>query len=1277
MLARRHAEVSVATILIVDDRPINREHLLAFLGGRGHRMLQATDGAEALATARVEHPDLVLADILMPTMDGYELVRQLRAEAAIAGTPVIFFTAYYHEPEARTLANACGVSHVLSKPCEPEVILRTVEAALGAAPPDSVLARPPEEFEREHLRLVTDKLSQKADELRRTNERLTALVNLGLQLGSERDPPRLLQSFCHAARELTLARYAVVGILNEGGGLRYFVTSGMDAETAARLGAANPRQGEPGIVLGQMRCRRLHNPGGDPAAVGFSGSGPPILSWLGAPIVSPERVHGWLGLIDKIGAPAFSEEDERLAGALALQVGRIYQNGSLYTDLLRRSSDLDLEIAEHKKTEESLRQSEMRFRSVVEGSLQGILVWSAERIEYANPTCASMFGYDSPKEIISQPWYCLVAPEEVPSHQARAEACLRGESLPAHPGWQGIRKDGSRLWLESTARPFTWEGQPALLAFVMDITERKRAEEALAERVRLASLFGEIGLALTQGKTLQEILRMCARGLVEYLDAALVRIWTLNDAQGVLDLQASAGLDTRLNGVRSRIPVGALETGLIAQERTPHWTNEVFTDPRLGDEEWARREGIVAFAGHPLLVEDRLVGVVGMFARAAFSEATLHAIASVAHQIALGIERKRAEEALREREEHIRLLLDSTAEAIFGVDLEGNCTFANPACARMLGYTQPGQFLGKNMHTLSHHSRPDGTPYPAQECPIHQTLQHGEGARVDDEVLWRADGTSFPAEYSSYPVRRGGELVGAVGTFVDISERLRVEKQLQHILAASPSAIYSLRVEGKALVPLWWSETISRLLGYTVAESLEPDLWDLAVHPQDREQAQASKADLFGQGYCVSEYRFRHKDGSYRWIRDEKRLLRDKAGRPAEVVGSWNDITDRKALEEQYRQAQKMEAVGRLAGGVAHDFNNLLTVINGYGQLLLERLPADDPSRELIREMVGAGGRAASLTRQLLAFSRKTILEPKVLDLKTVVADVEKMLHRIIGEDIQLTTVADPELGAVKADPSHIEQLLLNLVINARDAMPTGGQLTIEVANVELDESYVREHAEAQRGPHVLLAVTDTGCGMDATTAAQIWEPFFTTKGEKGTGLGLATVYGIVKQSGGHTAVYSEVGHGTTFKVYLPRIPERPRSSVSHHGMPEMPRGSETVLLVEDEEGVRALARHVLAGCGYTVLEAHDGGEAVRIAGGHTGRIDLLVTDVVMPRMGGREVAARLATLQPGIKILFLSGYTDDAVVRHGILEAEVAFLHKPFSITSLAGKVREVLDSR
>ena len=397
------------------------------------------------------------------------------------------------------------------------------------------------------------------------------------------------------------------------------------------------------------------------------------------------------------------------------------------------------------------------------------------------------------------------------------------------------------------------------------------------------------------------------------------------------------------------------------------------------------------------------------------------------------------------------------------------------------------------------------------------------------------------------------------------------------------------------------------------------------------------------------------------------------------------DVTERlraeealRRSEEQLRQAQKMEAIGRLAGGVAHDFNNLLTIIAGHSELLLRGLPSADPMRESVEEIRLAAERAASLTGQLLAFSRKQILAPKILDLNAVVSGLEKMLRRLIGEDVELTVVLDPSLRPVRADPGQMEQVLMNLAVNARDAMSQSGRLTIETADAVLDENYAREHSGVRPGRYSMVAVSDTGAGMDAATRARVFEPFFTTKGPgKGTGLGLSTVFGIVQQSGGHVYVYTDPGRGTTFKVYLPSEGEGVRpSGKSFAGTSTMPGGSETVLLVEDEDSLRSLGRHVLELCGYKVLAAADGQEAVGVCEGHAAEVHLLVSDVIMPHLGGRQLAERLRSARPGLKVLFVSGYTDDAVVRHGILEARTAFLQKPYTPGDLARKVREVLDA-
>jgi PAS domain S-box-containing protein len=419
------------------------------------------------------------------------------------------------------------------------------------------------------------------------------------------------------------------------------------------------------------------------------------------------------------------------------------------------------------------------------------------------------------------------------------------------------------------------------------------------------------------------------------------------------------------------------------------------------------------------------------------------------------------------------------------------------------------------------------------------------------------------------------------------------------------------------------------------------------------------------------------KDGTATAMRLSGRAISDESHNVTFEIYT-EDVTERRVLEQQLRQSQKMEAIGRLAGGIAHDFNNLLMVISGYSEFLLERLGPDPELRGPAKEISSASERATSLTRQLLAFSRKQMLTPKVLDLNGVVTESLKMLTRLIGEDIDLVMIPASELGPVKADPGQIEQVIMNLAVNARDAMPRGGRLTIETANVTLDEAYARMHAPVQPGDYTMLAITDTGVGMDSETQSRIFEPFFTTKGMKGTGLGLSTVYGIVKQSGGYIWVYSELGKGTSFKIYLPHVTadeagivEQP--VVTSATPTETPR--ETILVVEDELNLRRLTRQFLDNQGYNVLEAGDGAAAVQICVAHQGTIHLLLTDVIMPGMNGRELAQRVSEIRPNMKVLYMSGYTENAIGQNGTLDAGIKLLQKPFTLHALKATVREVLD--
>ncbi|HKX01612.1 MAG TPA: PAS domain S-box protein [Methylomirabilota bacterium] len=496
---------------------------------------------------------------------------------------------------------------------------------------------------------------------------------------------------------------------------------------------------------------------------------------------------------------------------------------------------------------------------------------------------------------------------------------------------------------------------------------------------------------------------------------------------------------------------------------------------------------------------------------------------------------------------------------------------------------------------------------------------------------------------------------------------------LQSIADHSPDAIVTADEHGKIT---YFSRGAEAMFGCRAGEMIGESVAN--IYPGGLEEARAIRRRLAAEGPLRSyETGFLARDGRRVEVSASIAMLRDAAGAEVGTLGVLKDIEERRRLEEQLRQSQKMDAIGRLAGGIAHDFNNLLTVIAGRAQMILSRIRPEEAIHRDATLVRTTADRAAALTQQLLAFSRKQVLQPQVLNLNRVVTGMQPMLARLIGEDIELSVVPAEGLGRTKADPGQLEQVIVNLVVNARDAMPEGGRLTIETADVEIDAAYASRHFSVAAGPYVMLAVTDTGSGMDEPTRSRVFEPFFTTKGPgKGTGLGLATVYGIVKQSGGDIQLYSELGHGTSFKIYLPRVAEQVIDALdARPAITAMPRGEETVLLVEDEPEVRDLAREILEGSGYTVLQACDPQEAVLMAERHAGPIRLLLTDVIMPRQSGRALAERLRPLRPEMHVLYMSGYTNEAIVRHGVLEPDTMFIQKPFTPAALGQKVREALD--
>jgi len=638
------------------------------------------------------------------------------------------------------------------------------------------------------------------------------------------------------------------------------------------------------------------------------------------------------------------------------------------------------------------------------------------------------------------------------------------------------------------------------------------------------------------------------------------------------------------------------------------------------------------------------------------------------------VERKIMDDALFGEKERAQVTLNSIGDAVVCTDIAGNVTFLNLVAEKMTGWSRheaAGRSMAEVCRILDATTR-KVTPNPMERAVGHNRTEH----LPSNCVLIRLDGFEIPIEDSVAPIHDSqGQATGAVIVFRDITERKRREDDLSRLAAivgSSYDAIISLTPQG---VILTWNHGAERIFGYSAKEAMGQSI--LILSPPDRPVMDPTLLEMVERAHAVENFHTVHvkKDGTQIQVALTLSPIKDSAGHVLGVSSVARDITESKHLEEMFRQAQKMEAVGQLAGGVAHDFNNLLGVILGYSELLLERAGLNDLQRKDIEEIQNAGVRAALLTRQLLAFSRKEVLQPKVLDLNSVVTGAEKLLHRLIGEDIEVVVVLDPALERVKADPGQLEQIIMNLAVNARDAMPAGGKITIETSNVELDETYSAEHPSTRAGPHVMLAVTDTGCGMDEKTKAHIFEPFFTTKElGKGTGLGLSTVYGIVKQSGGSVWVYTEPEIGTTFKIYLPRVDQASEAGPRIDKAEREDRGSQTILIVEDDAALLQVTHRSLEEVGYAILVAQSAAEAIHISESHAGPIHLMVTDVIMPKITGPQLASHLFPLRPEMKVLYVSGYTDNAIVQHGVLEPGLAFLQKPFSPRTLARKVGEVL---
>jgi PAS domain S-box-containing protein len=639
-------------------------------------------------------------------------------------------------------------------------------------------------------------------------------------------------------------------------------------------------------------------------------------------------------------------------------------------------------------------------------------------------------------------------------------------------------------------------------------------------------------------------------------------------------------------------------------------------------------------------------------------------VRGMAHDIT---EQRRAEESVRVQAH----MLDNVGQAVIATDISGIITYANRFAEELYGWS-PAEMLGRNILDVL---VPQTSLGQAEE--IMARLRQGENWS-GEFLVQRRDGVVFPAMVNDSPLlNKSGKLVGIIGISSDITERKRADAEQRLQSAALNAAVFPIVITDRDGTIEWVNPAFTTLTLYSAEEAIGQNpraLLRSGVH--DRAFYEDLWNTILAGNVWRGEITNRRKDGS-RYFEDMAITpVKDAGGEITHFIAIKRDLTKDKELQGQFLQAQKMEIVGRLAGGIAHDFNNLLTVINGTADLAAENLIAGDPLLADLGEIRRAGDRAAALTQQLLAFSRKQIMKPDVVNLGALAANLRNMLQRLIGEHIDLMVTPAKDVGNVLVDPGQMEQVIMNLVVNARDAMPTGGTLTVETRDVELDAAFAAVHPSVQPGPHVTVVVSDTGAGMDEATRLRVFEPFFTTKEPgKGTGLGLATVYGIVKQSSGSIWVSSTAGKGTTFTIYLPRVDAVAHASQKPRTLATL-SGTETILLVEDENVVRHLATRILRGAGYTVLTASHGVEALQLLERHDGPVDLLLTDVVLPGMSGRDLATRVAEVRPESKVLYTSGYTDDAILRHGVLDNATHFVGKPYSRAELTRKVREVLDS-
>jgi two-component system cell cycle sensor histidine kinase/response regulator CckA len=928
---------------------------------------------------------------------------------------------------------------------------------------------------------------------------------------------------------------------------------------------------------------------------------------------------------------------------------------------------LMVDITERKRTERKLEERTAYLSALIENTPLAVVVLDADhRVQMCNPAFERLFLHRQ-SEMVGANLDELIAPRELATDAgAYTRQVLAGHAV--HSTTRRRRKDGRLLEVEVHGVPLLVEGElVGVYALYRDITERRRAERLQAAVYRIAEQADRCA-------TLAELYQAVHEIIQDVMPARNFYIALYDEKEDLLSFPHFVDeVDVPLPPQK---PGRGLTAYVLRTGKSLLCT--------LGVHEALERAGEVELVGVqspiwlgvPLRIGEKTIGVMAVqhySDASAYGEREQHILEYVSSQVAKTIERKRAEEALRESEAKFRALTETTASAI--MILRGDrFLYVNPAAEAILGYARE-ELEGRAFDDFIH---PD----------FRQVIKERREARLRGEPvpsryevkIVAMDGRERWIDLTATVIEFEGEPAILVTAF-DITESKLAEEAVRQseanyrsLVDNSPFGIYRATREGQFLAV---NPALVQMLGYeSEAELLRLNL-DTDVYCDPAERQHYIEAHWSQDRFDGVEAKWKKKDGTSITVLLAGRPVRDPQGRAAFVEVMAEDVTEKRVLEQQLRQAQKMEAVGRLAGGIAHDFNNLLTVIGGHCEMLRKRLGPDHRLDRNAAEVQKAAERAAALTQQLLTFSRKQVVQPAVLDLNEVLAGMESMLRRLIGEQIELITTPAPGLGHVKADRGQIEQVILNLALNARDAMPKGGKLIIETSDEDLDEVYARHHPGARPGSYIMLAVSDSGVGMDKDTQARIFEPFFTTKETgRGTGLGLATVYGIVKQSEGYIWAYSEPGQGSTFKVYLPRVEEAVEETRPRVPVAASTRGTETILVVEDEEPLRKLVREFLEANGYRALEAGSGEEGLRLAERYEGPIHLLMTDMVMPGMSGQDLAKRLTASRPQTKVLYMSGYTDDAMVHQRGFHPGRLFLQKPFTLDTLARKLRDVLQA-